>query len=512
MITSQQKKIYYSLYACLFFYLFVLQLYYAWHFTIDDAFISFRYAKHLAAGHGLSWNIGENKVEGFSNFSYVLLQALLIKLKLPVLKYIKLFSASAMLVSLYGLHLIAKTLKLSPLLTPLPALILLIHPGEIFWGMSGLETPFYQLLTIFTAYFLIKGQSPARNNKALFLSAGLTLALAGLTRPEAPILLLTFLFLSLIQIIKAKSQSHKIILVQQAMFFIFGFILLYAPYFLWRFNYFGHLFPNTVYCKFNNAPSGALELDIDYLNLTLPLCLIMLPYLLAKKSVKHAYLLLPSLTYLCALYNADWIVGYWHRHFLAVYALILPPFVAGVSYIMAHKKLSLPTKWQLPLVILFSLTGGFLFTSMRYSLEDLKAIASDTQSGNELRASVGHWLNKNVPNNQKISLGDCGLIPYISKHAIIDSYCLNNAEFNKAPINSSYKKFTQHLLTKLKPENIILLALITKKHSIYPPSDFIIQQDKLFKQNYQPIHAAYTLNQRTEHFSAYRYEVFKRKT
>ncbi|MBN2171553.1 MAG: hypothetical protein JW819_09575, partial [Candidatus Krumholzibacteriota bacterium] len=49
----------------------------AWvrRFVLDDAFISFRYARHLAAGQGLVWNPGE-RVEGYTNFLWTLLLAL----------------------------------------------------------------------------------------------------------------------------------------------------------------------------------------------------------------------------------------------------------------------------------------------------------------------------------------------------------------------------------------------------------------------------------------------------
>ncbi len=48
----------------------------AWsnRFMQDDAFISFRYARHLVEGHGLVWNIGE-RIEGYTNFLWVLLSA-----------------------------------------------------------------------------------------------------------------------------------------------------------------------------------------------------------------------------------------------------------------------------------------------------------------------------------------------------------------------------------------------------------------------------------------------------
>ena len=45
--------IFYLLIGLLFFSIFLA---YVWRFTVDDAYISFRYAKHLAEGYGLVWN------------------------------------------------------------------------------------------------------------------------------------------------------------------------------------------------------------------------------------------------------------------------------------------------------------------------------------------------------------------------------------------------------------------------------------------------------------------------
>ena len=42
----------------------------------DDAYISFRYSKNLAQGQGFRWNPGGEKVEGYTNFSWVLIGAL----------------------------------------------------------------------------------------------------------------------------------------------------------------------------------------------------------------------------------------------------------------------------------------------------------------------------------------------------------------------------------------------------------------------------------------------------
>ena len=53
---------------------------YAFRFTQDDAYISMRYAKNFAEGHGLAWNPGEPRgvrVQGFSNLGITLLMAVI---------------------------------------------------------------------------------------------------------------------------------------------------------------------------------------------------------------------------------------------------------------------------------------------------------------------------------------------------------------------------------------------------------------------------------------------------
>jgi arabinofuranosyltransferase len=49
----------------------------AWtnRFVQDDAFISFRYAQHIAGGQGFVWNVGERPLEGVTNLLWTLLLA-----------------------------------------------------------------------------------------------------------------------------------------------------------------------------------------------------------------------------------------------------------------------------------------------------------------------------------------------------------------------------------------------------------------------------------------------------
>ena len=50
----------------------------------DDVFISYRYAENLGTGYGLTFNPHEPPVEGYSNFSWILIAALVRRLGLSI--------------------------------------------------------------------------------------------------------------------------------------------------------------------------------------------------------------------------------------------------------------------------------------------------------------------------------------------------------------------------------------------------------------------------------------------
>src|SRR5690554_5727797 len=62
------------------FYRLTLLIQSGWAFTTDDAFITLRYARNWVDGHGIYWNPGDQPVEGYSNFLYLLLAATSMKL------------------------------------------------------------------------------------------------------------------------------------------------------------------------------------------------------------------------------------------------------------------------------------------------------------------------------------------------------------------------------------------------------------------------------------------------
>lgn len=492
------------LYVSAFFFLYFVQTYAAWDYTVDDAFITLRYARHLIADQGLVWNISGPRIEGYSNFIYVLFGALSLSLHLPPILILKSISAFSVLLSVTALY------KLSHLWLPkryclLSGLLLLMHPGQIIWGVSGLETAFFQSLILFGTYCLLRAIPPNAvppNQKDLrcVSYSGLLLALASLTRPEGPMLFVCFFVLLCFN---EKSLKSKRIL-----YFVLSFTLSYAPYFVWRLIYFGRLFPNTVYCKAIGAPSGGWELDLSYILMVWPLFIFIIPYLKHTKDKRHAFLLLPSLCYLIALYNADWIVGFLDRHFLTALALLMPLFIGGIHYLFGLKRFGFKRNTHTLIVILFSLISGYVFLSNHHTPRYFFYLSKSAKEGNRLRHDVGDWLNTHLKKSETVSLGDCGLIPYLYEGTVIDSYCLNNLAFTKSPIEYSYPRFAEWLVNTKKPDYIILLSLMTLKKAYYPPSDLILLGKMDFYLNYQKVKRFAISNER----GGYQYIIYKRKS
>lgn len=116
----------------------------AWRlwFVCDDAYISFRYARHLADGHGLRFNLGpEEPVEGYSNFLWVLLAAWVRWLGLDLVVWMPRISCACggvLVLWLYGV--LRRRFACPSESAALATGSLALFPPFAAWASSGLET------------------------------------------------------------------------------------------------------------------------------------------------------------------------------------------------------------------------------------------------------------------------------------------------------------------------------------------------------------------------------------
>ncbi|CEG57301.1 hypothetical protein [Legionella fallonii] len=491
-----------SLFILIFSYLFVLQIQAIWPFTIDDMFISLRYAKNWAAGDGLLWNINSPPVEGYSNFSFVVLGTISILFHIDPVISLKVAGLIGLFFTCFFIYLISR-FWFDWRQSLLPCMALLFYKGQIIWAVSGFETTVYQALLCGTVYFSFRGlgyhffpNTRGTPRVLSFLGAGFLLSLAGLTRPEAPSLMAVFFILLYCDRPKAEKTAYW-----QGMFlFVLMLLLIFAPYFLWRWHYYGFLFPNSIYCK--GFANTSMLLDINYLKLIWPFALLAL-YAWTKKrnDIRYYFLGLPSVLYLIMLMGADPIVAFDNRLFLPAFVLLLPLAWKGISEILLLYLKQRDQFFTLSLFIVTFCIAFFLIPMM--TLADYRYFKNNPLEGEKLRGSVVQWLNTHTKQGDTVVIADAGYVPYKSNLKFIDSYCLNNVSMTKYPKAYMYEQFCHDIL-KEKPDIVILTSLLKQGQVIYTPSDVCLKQLLEGGNKYKLSKTISTDNQD----SSYRYELF----
>jgi len=211
-----------------------------WPYTMDDAYISLRYASHLARGLGFSWNPGGPPVEGFSNFLWVLWMAAASFVSGDPMAATKLLGA------ILGLGVVAQLAREGRETLGsggwglFPAACLASSPMFAFWSVSGIEAPA-------AALAVLAGWRGLRLGRPV--AAGLGFAALALLRPEG-------LPLAAVGIggafLLAGSRAGR-----RAALAAGGLVAAAAtPYLLWRLARFGSPVANTVAAKW--MPFGGL--------------------------------------------------------------------------------------------------------------------------------------------------------------------------------------------------------------------------------------------------------------
>ncbi len=200
-------------------------------FTIDDTFITLRYADHLARGLGPVFNPGE-RVEGYSNPLWMALLSLFAWFPGGLLLPAKFLSAFFYLAT--GWILIRKSEALG--LSPWPAAAMYLASLSLaVWGVSGMETSLFGFLLLLWALAVTDAQP------GFFRVLGLALLLLT-ARPEAPLpLLIGFALLAW------KRQLPFLLVI---IFSACAVSLLAA-----RWAYYGDILPNTYYAKHFQTPA-----------------------------------------------------------------------------------------------------------------------------------------------------------------------------------------------------------------------------------------------------------------
>jgi hypothetical protein len=229
------------------------------HNTIDDAYISFQYAKNWASGHGLVFNPGE-RVEGYSNFLWV---ALLTPLWPLSGHDPDTFAAAAFLLSLacaLGSLVLVARIAIQEFATRVGFLLALLlvafDDAWLCYAVFSLET---HLVVLCTLVALGASVLSFRHWRSVL---GVSFALLAMTRLDGLLFALCFFAVEGARLFRLDARRRAEEwrgLAQIALCFALPFSL----YFLARYWYYGVLLPNTFYLKVGDT-LAALPRGLEY--------------------------------------------------------------------------------------------------------------------------------------------------------------------------------------------------------------------------------------------------------
>jgi hypothetical protein len=212
----------------------------------DDAMISMRYAKNLAQGHGLVWNPGGERVEGFSNPLWVFFMAAFHLLPVAPAKIsllIQISGALFLILNLYLVRKIANFISGNSLLVSLGAAALTAFYLPLNnWSLQGMEVSALTLLLSLALWKTLKLLETDEFSLGLYILLGsCTLIRLDMVVP----------YLSILTYLALVSRRQRWKNLGWGLLILAVFIGLQT---LARFMYYHELLPNTYFLKMTGYP------------------------------------------------------------------------------------------------------------------------------------------------------------------------------------------------------------------------------------------------------------------
>jgi hypothetical protein len=482
---------------------FLIQAFYFFSITVDDSFISLKYAKNFYSGYGLTFNIDTNyPVEGYSNFLWILLITPFFSLGGDILLWVKCISLFLSIISLLLTYLLARKYCGSAIAMLAP-LFLVSFPQFALWTVGGLETPLYIFLILLGFLLLsevISRESPVNrpspiikknplflNGFLRFLSLVIVFLAIALCRFEGIILLFTAAVLLLYNYFSQK-PSHPYRL-SSVLLFSFIVLLSYAIYYFWRTEFYHSLLPNMFYAKVHFEISSLIHRVTDKLELLYLISPFVVLSLLKRgqSPVKRAYhitILTIVLFALSFLAYCEWMVGF--RYALPALPFLIILAVRGLSNLITTDNSRYLQRAFIIALLLVTIPQTSLFGLIQTKKVYIKA--------EQTHQDIVDWLNHHASSEETLALWDMGLIPY---YTTLKHYYDIHLEGLLESHTNQFGYSAEYFLNQ-KPDYILLMSMDKNPSqdslAVNEVCRLFSMQDK-FWNNYSPVYSVeYTEN------------------
>lgn len=423
--------------------IFLVQASVFWRYTIDDAYISLRYAKNIADGFGFRYDrtLEVKPLEGYTNFLLVLFEAFLFKLTLTVESILIILKVCGIISCILIAEISARISKALYGTGAEGVVFALIcaYPPLAFWAVGGLETTFFSLFIVLFVYSL------SWRTKAKYFYSAIFIITASLLRPEAMFAGIGICCASVLIDLRMKQLKLNV-----KNFSIFIVLICWTLISIWRVYYFDYPLPNTYYAKKADLFSTDF---LSRINELVPFVFGILPlFLIIKKDRKDQHLINSNEVFfvtaglllffggLCLEIKREWMPGF--RYELPMIPLILI-LISRFWYQYTDENRLIASLGAVLITLLVatsfpSLRGQLIYSAHLYNSH----------------VALGKWIKQQMPNVKTIAGWDAGAIPLFSE---VERYVEIHPEGILSPITPHYGYQVEEILSTA-PE-IILLPL-----------------------------------------------------
>ncbi|HEX7667914.1 MAG TPA: hypothetical protein VF407_25480 [Polyangiaceae bacterium] len=392
-----------------------------WGFTIDDALISIRYARHLASGAGYRFDLGGPSTDGVTPLPWAFLLAPLAHAAaLDVLARVKIVSVVLWIASAFALGRRVGTMPVAPawklVALVIGALSLPVAAGSV----SGMETGVVIALATFAA---------TEAERERLLSANILAGILAAFRPEMVVWAVVLSVTSSL-VLRSPKRTAMLGAIAFAPFALCGLVRLIA---------FGHLAPLAVLAKPSDLAHGSVYAVAAALTALTPV-LAFAPLALWRAPISAKAIALAGLAHLLAVAIAggDWMP----------YARLVAP--TAPSLVLAFVRSAPCAKtWSLALRSALAIALGLYF---------LTAAAPRGRNVGRDRAALVEASRPYLQNAHIVATADIGWPTAATEADIVDLAGLTDPEIAALPGGHTSKRVEPGMLLDRKPDVILLYA------------------------------------------------------
>ncbi|SON57837.1 hypothetical protein HDIA_4296 [Hartmannibacter diazotrophicus] len=387
----------------------------------EDAAILMRYAGHLAEGYGVVWNIGEQPVDGATDFLFMVFVSILKYTGTSLEQSTRVISISSHFISILLIYAGMRKVQKSGIIPAfISATYFAIGPG-LFLAAAYFGTPFFTLGVI-SSWILAQNLLFTSNRTiANYAYFSISCLITSLIRPEGA-LISAFMLMAISMLIPRKNT----LLLTEV--FSIVFVTLGGIYFIWHWKYFGHPLPNPYYKKgggqfyldgLKNSVKASLSLGLPFIPIVL------LSIRSRQTLLKGTAFVIPILGSTCmwSLLSNEMNFGARFQYpILALWVLSWFPLIRDIPSefaILCGRKCTFSIMQKTAALLFISFIIASFFKTQFYNSKGITYYKDG-------RYDIGVMLERYADRGYTIATTEAGLLPLYSKWRALDTWGLND--------------------------------------------------------------------------------------